>query len=349
MTLKTVTRSATDTHRPVAVWLLVCCVLIFVMVVLGGVTRLTRSGLSIVEWQPIAGAIPPLTEQAWETEFAKYRLTPEYRKINFGIGLSQFKSIYWVEYTHRLLGRLIGAAFLLPFLYFWIRRRLDRPLVCKLAALFVLGGLQGALGWYMVASGLIDNPRVSPYRLTAHLGLAVLIYGYLFWIALGLLVRKPPAATAQPLWRFGLAVTALVFVTILAGGFVAGTHAGFVFNTFPLMHGQFVPAGAYSLSPWWRDLFENVATVQFNHRLLAYALLIAVPLLWFKALRARVAAPARRAAHWLLAALLLQVTLGIATLLHAVPIPLAAAHQGGALLVFSAALYFLHSLKTARP
>jgi len=329
---------------PVAAWLLVCCALVFAMIVLGGVTRLTRSGLSIVEWQPIMGAIPPLTEQQWETEFEKYKQTPEYLKVNYGMSLAEFKEIFWVEYAHRLLGRTIGVAFIVPFLYFLMRKRIGRELVPKLAGLFVLGGMQGALGWYMVASGLVEDPRVSAYRLTAHLGVAVIIYGCMFLVALDLLYPQARPAPAR-VRRYALALTALVFVTILAGGFVAGTRAGFVFNTWPLMYGRLVPEGLYALSPWWLNLFENVATVQFNHRLLAYAVVIATVLLWALVRRTAATPRARTAAHLLLAAVALQFGLGIATLLAVVPVPLGAAHQGGALLVLTAALFLNHALR----
>jgi len=334
----------TDSRRAIAVWLLVCCGLIFAMVVLGGVTRLTRSGLSIVEWQPIMGALPPLSEAQWEQTFAKYRQTPEYLKVNLGMSLTEFKSIFWVEYAHRLLGRVIGLAFLLPFLYFLARGRIERRLVPKLAALFVLGGLQGALGWYMVASGLVDNPHVSPYRLTAHLGLAVLIYGCMFWLALDLLRPRTASIATAGARRHTWALLALVFVMILSGGFVAGTRAGFAFNTFPLMNGAWVPPGVLALEPWWRNLFENVATVQFDHRLLAYLLIAMTVGLWFSVRRVDAA---RRAALLVYAALALQVALGIGTLLWVVPIPLAAAHQAGALLVFTAVIYLAHALRGA--
>ncbi|MBI3897351.1 MAG: COX15/CtaA family protein [Gammaproteobacteria bacterium] len=332
--------------RAVAIWLLACATLIFAMIVLGGVTRLTRSGLSIVEWKPITGTIPPLTAHQWQAEFDKYRGTPEFQKVNTDMDLAGFQSIYWVEYSHRLLGRMIGFAFLIPFIYFLVRRRIDRALAPKLITLFVLGGLQGALGWYMVASGLVDNPHVSPHRLTAHLGLAAILYGYIWWVALGLLYPAAVTpATARGVRRFAWAVTGLVFVTILAGGFVAGTRAGFAFNTFPLMNGKFVPESAYALQPWWVDVFENVATVQFHHRLLAYSLLVVVPLLWLAVRRQRLTGRVRAVSHGLLAALLLQVGLGIATLLLVVPIPLAAAHQAGAMLVFTMALSLVHALR----
>ncbi len=338
-----------SSDKSIAAWLLVCCALIFAMVVLGGVTRLTRSGLSIVEWDPIVGAIPPLTRSQWDETFDKYKQTPEYIKVNRGMSLAEFKGIFYMEWAHRLLGRLIGVAFLAPFLYFLARRRITRALVPKLAIMFVLGGLQGALGWYMVKSGLVDNPHVSPYRLTAHLAVAVVIYAYILWTALGLLQpRAQPLPALAGIRRFAAAVTALVFLMILTGGFVAGNKAGFAFNTFPLMNGRFVPEGMYAMQPLWSNLFENIATVQFNHRLIAYLLCLAIPLFWWRAMRVALPAQARLGAHLLLGWLAVQVSLGIATLLYIVPVPLAAAHQAGALVLFSLALYSLHSLRVSR-
>ncbi len=332
------------TNKPIAVWLLVCCAVIFVTLVLGGVTRLTRSGLSIVEWDPIIGVIPPLNQAQWDSAFNKYKRTPEYRKVNRGMSLPEFKKIFYVEWSHRMLGRFIGVVFLVPFFYFLLRRRITRDLTPKLVTLFILGGLQGAMGWYMVKSGLVDIPRVSPYRLTAHLGFAVIIYAYMFWVALNLWQPRAPALPAlTPLRRFGVIVTGLIFLMILSGGFVAGNKAGFVFNTFPLMNGHFFPEGMLALEPTWTNFFENIATVQFDHRLIAYVLCMVIPLFWWASGRYGLALPARRATHWLLAWLAVQVMLGITTLLYIVPIPLAAAHQAGALILFSLALYTLHT------
>lgn len=332
--------------KSIAVWLLLCGALIFAMVVLGGVTRLTHSGLSIVEWDPIVGAVPPFSQTQWEETFDNYKQTPEYQKVNVGMSLAQFKGIFLVEWAHRLLGRLIGAVFLVPFLYFLVRRRITRALVPKLVTMFVLGGLQGALGWYMVKSGLVDMPRVSPYRLTAHLAFAVIIYAYIFWTALGLLHSRESLPIPPGLRRFAVAVTALIFLMILSGGFVAGTRAGFAFNTFPLMNGRLIPEGMYALQPAWVNLFENIATVQFNHRGIAYLLCIIIPVFWWSAMRAALPTRARLAAHLLFGWLVVQVTLGITTLLYVVPVSLAAAHQAGALVLFSLALYVLHALRT---
>jgi cytochrome c oxidase assembly protein subunit 15 len=333
--------------RTVAAWLLACCALVFAIVVVGGVTRLTHSGLSIVEWQPIVGALPPLDEARWQETFGKYRQTPEYRLVNPGMSLDGFKRIFWWEYVHRLLGRLIGAAFLLPLLWFALRGRIARTLAWKFVVIFGLGALQGALGWYMVQSGLVDNPRVSQYRLTAHLGIAFLIYAAMLWIALDLLFPRAPRTSPASggLRRFAFALAALIFLMALSGGLVAGIRAGLAYNTFPLMNGRVIPPEIFSLEPWYLNFSSNMATVQFDHRLIAWLLAFLVPWFWLRVRREAAPGRARLGAHLLLAALVLQITLGIATLLLAVPIPLAAAHQAGALLVFSAALFVAHSLR----
>ena len=337
------------THRPVAAWLLVCCALLFTVVVVGGVTRLTHSGLSIVEWQPLVGTLPPLSEQAWLETFHKYQQTPEYQKVNLGMSLEAFKGIFWWEYAHRLLGRGIGLVYLLPFLYFFVRRQVDRPLAWKLAGIFVLGGLQGALGWYMVKSGLVDNPRVSQYRLTAHLGLAFAIYAAMLWVALGLLAprRAPPPhePARRRLWHFSLALTVLIFVMSLSGGLVAGIRAGLAYNTFPLMNGHWIPPGILALEPWYSNFFNNLATVQFDHRLIAWLLAALVPWFWWRSTRVALTPRERLWCGALPAVLVLQVGLGIMTLLLAVPVALGAAHQAGALLLLTAALMVNHQLQ----
>ncbi len=321
----------TDSHRrAVAVWLLVCAAFTFATVVVGGVTRLTHSGLSITEWQPLVGALPPFTQADWEMLFAKYRESPQFRQVFPDMGVAGFKGIFWWEYLHRLLGRLIGMVFLLPFLWFFFKRMLSRPLAWQLAALFVLGALQGAMGWYMVQSGLVDDPRVSHFRLTAHLGLALLIFSGELWIALSLL--GPGRKTNS---RFSLVVLGLVFLMALSGGMVAGLRAGHAYNTFPLMNGHLVPPEVLMLEPWWRNFLWNVATVQLVHRTFFWLLLILVPLLWWQARRT----PAKIAGHHLLAMFVIQASLGISTLLLAVPVPLAAAHQAGAVLLLAAALW----------
>jgi heme a synthase len=336
-------------QKPIAVWLLVCCALVFAMVVVGGVTRLTHSGLSIVEWQPIIGTIPPLSQNDWEVLFEKYHQTPQYKKVNLGMSLEEFKGIFWWEYFHRLLGRVIGLAFFIPFLYFLARKAIDGPLGLKLTGIFLLGGLQGAMGWYMVKSGLVDNPHVSQYRLTAHLGLAFIIYAAMLRVALGLLF---PIGTSyygngrlRGLRSFAIAITTLIFIMILSGGFVAGIRAGLAYNTFPLMNGHLIPPELFMLEPWYRNFFDNMATVQFNHRMIAWTLAILIPVFWFKSRNLPLPGSTRLACSLLLLMLAVQVSLGIATLLLVVPLPLAAAHQAGALLLFTAALWVNHQLR----
>lgn len=338
--------AAASSRRAIALWLLIVATMIFVMVVLGGTTRLTRSGLSIVEWRLLEGTLPPLSDAHWVELFDKYKLTPEYQKVNVGMDLAGFKEIFWLEYLHRLWGRLIFFAALIPLLWFLWRKQIEPAQVARMVAVPLLVAANGILGWLMVASGLVDIPRVSPYRLTAHLGLAIAIYGYVLWLALNLLYPASGRPEWSPLRRAGVAVAALVFFMILTGGFVAGTKAGYAFNTFPLMNGRFVPEGIFGMAPWWANLFENIATVQFNHRLVAYLLLLAVPAFWWWARRFGLPSRARWLLHGLLALLVVQVGLGIATLIYVVPVPLGAAHQAGALLLFTLALAVRHALRT---
>jgi cytochrome c oxidase assembly protein subunit 15 len=335
-------------EKAIAAWLFAMCAMVFVMVVLGGLTRLTHSGLSMVEWQ-LLHVLPPLTETEWQDAFEKYKQFPEYRELNSDMTLQGFKSIFWLEFVHRLWGRAIGFAFLLPLLWFWSRGWVDRALLPRLLVMFALGGLQGALGWYMVKSGLVDRPDVSQYRLTAHFGAALAIYGYMLWVALSLAFPEEHAVTgrqARGLRRLAAGVAMLVFVTALAGGFVAGLDAGLTYNTFPLMDGALVPDGLFIQSPWWINFFENVATVQFDHRLLAETTVVVVMLFWGLARRATLAARTRTAINLLLAVALAQLGLGIATLLLVAPVPLASLHQAGAVALFSAALWVLHELRT---
>ena len=342
-------RSHQAAPHAVAAWLFVCCALVFAMVVVGGVTRLTGSGLSIVEWQPIIGAIPPLTDAEWQQTFEKYQQTPQYKLVNHAMSVAEFKGIFWWEYIHRLLGRLIGVVFLAPLLWFMARRQIPPGYAWKLFGIFVLGGLQGAMGWYMVKSGLVDDVRVSQFRLTAHLALALAIFAAMFWVGLTLVDParariSGPARRSARTWSLG--VLALVCLTIVSGGFVAGIRAGFAYNTFPLMQGSFVPPEIFMIEPLWRNFFWNMATVQFDHRLLAWLLAFTVALFWWK-LRATGGLPARArgGGHLLLALVAVQIALGIATLVFVVPIPLAAAHQAGAVVVFAAALNVAHALR----
>lgn len=335
--------TAKTTDRAVALWLLICCGLVFAMVVLGGVTRLTGSGLSMVDWRPIMGVLPPLSDEAWQRTFEMYQQSPEFQQVNSHMNVHDFKGIFWLEYLHRLLGRTIGLAFLLPFLYFTWKGYITRRQVPKYALMFVLGGLQGLLGWYMVKSGLVDDPRVSQYRLTAHLVAAFLIYAYMFWVALGLIYGSERAP--RPWYARTVALTALIGLTIVSGGFVAGLKAGHIYNTFPKMGGKWVPDGLFALEPVWRNFFDNLATVQFDHRVLGISTLVLVVTYWVHARSAGFGVRLVRATHVLLGLAVLQVTLGISTLLLKVPTALGAGHQGVALLVFTAALYLSHGLR----
>jgi cytochrome c oxidase assembly protein subunit 15 len=340
---------APSAPRAVAWWLYACCALVFAMVVVGGVTRLTHSGLSITEWQPIVGTLPPLNDADWQAAFAKYQATPEYQQVNKGMELAEFKGIFWWEYFHRLLGRLIGVAFFVPYAWFLARRQIPAGYGGKLFGIFVLGGLQGALGWYMVQSGLVDDPRVSQFRLTAHLLLAFVIFAAMLWVAWSIAwpARFVPRDDRQRgVRRFALALPLVVLVMVITGGFVAGIRAGFAYNTFPLMNGHWVPPEILSLAPWWKNFFWNMATVQFDHRALAWLLALLVPLLWWRVRRTPdLPSRARTGASLLLAMLAVQIALGIATLVHVVPLPLAAMHQAGALLVFAFALNVAHALR----
>ena len=320
-------------RRAVAAWLLLCAALVFAIVLVGGVTRLTRSGLSIVEWQPLVGAIPPLSEAAWQELFAKYRQTPEFRLVNFDMTLEGFKGIFWWEYIHRLLARGIGLVFLLPFLWFLFSKRLTSRLAWQLGGVFVLGALQGAMGWYMVKSGLVDDPKVSPLRLTAHLGLALAVFCAELWLALQLLFP-----TRSPGGRLESALPIVIFAMALSGGMVAGLRAGAAYNTFPLMDGHVVPPEILMLEPWWDNFIHNMATVQFVHRGFFWLLAVLVPLAWWRS-------RGSPSGHALLAAFALQAALGISTLLLGVPVALGAAHQGGAVVLLAAALWHAHAAR----
>ncbi len=338
-------------RRQIASWLFICSAMVFATLVVGGVTRLTHSGLSIVEWQPLVGILPPIGQEAWTEVFDKYRLTPEFEKVNHAMTLAEFKGIFWWEYAHRVFGRTIGIVFFLPFLYFLLRRKIAPPMVVRLAGIFILGGLQGAMGWYMVKSGLVDDPRVSQYRLTAHLTLAFLIFIAMMWVALGLLAgrggRMVDSAILQ-LRRFGFWLALLALYMVVSGGFVAGIRAGKFYNTFPLMNGHFVPPEIWLPELGLLNLFNNMATVQFDHRLGAWLLAFLVPAFWLRVQRSSASRAAKRAAHALLLAVAAQIALGIATLLTFVPDPvvaLAAAHQGGAMVVFGVLLWVNHELR----
>ena len=330
-------------NQTISAWLLFMCALVALMVVVGGATRLTDSGLSITEWKPVTGAVPPLSEAAWYAEFEKYQQIPEYQIVNNGMSMSEFKTIYWWEWGHRLLGRVIGAAFLLPLIYFAVRGWLSARLGGTLFAVLVLIGAQGALGWYMVQSGLTARVDVSQYRLAAHLGLAVFLFAAMFWVALDLrnaVFGTARSSTRLSPWAFGLA--AAVFAQIILGAFVAGLRAGHTYTTWPLMDGAFFPSAYFIGDPDFFDAFNSVAAVQFNHRIGAYA----VALIGFAFVLVARGSSLERRARLAGAAILFQIMLGIATLVSATPIGMGLVHQAGALLVLSTALYAAHGSMT---
>ena len=334
------------TRRLIALWLFAICGMIWVMVVLGGLTRLTGSGLAIMEWAPITGVLPPLNHADWESLYHLYQKTPQYQLLNDGFGLAGFQGIFWLEWVHRLWGRLIGVAVLVPLVWFWVRGRLPRRLALWLVVFFVLGGLQGAVGWFMVSSGFFpDATAVAPARLVIHLSLALALYAAILWTGLNVL---SPVRAAMPgtsgLRRTVALLAGLVAVTIVAGGFVAGTHAGFEYNTFPLMDGRLVPAGYARLHPFLRNLTQNLAAVQFDHRLLATLTALTTLVALGLALRRGVARRVRLTVVALAVLVALQYALGVATLLLVVPVPLASAHQANAVLVLTACLVALHAL-----
>jgi cytochrome c oxidase assembly protein subunit 15 len=336
-------------RRNIAIWLLTCGAMVALMVVIGGITRLTESGLSMTEWRPLIGWVPPLSEVEWQRVFDRYRDTSEYRIQFPGMDLEGFKTIFWWEYIHRVWGRLIGLAFALPLIWFVVRGRIERPLAPHLWALLFLGGFQGLIGWWMVTSGFVDRDDVSQYRLTIHLGVAIVILGYLLWLAFGLLQRaENRGGAAVSLRKLSRAVVAVAFVTILSGGMVAGINAGFIHNTWPLMDGGLLPDDFAALSPFWLNFFENHSTVQFGHRMLAYLTVIVAGFQWYSMRAAGLHARARKAAHLLGAMVALQVVLGISTLLMVVPISLAVLHQAGAVVLFALAIWNAWELSPPR-
>ncbi len=338
-------------RRAVGLWLLVVSGMVAAMVLVGGLTRLTDSGLSMVEWRPLMGTLPPLSEAGWQDVFSKYQAYPEYRKLNVGMTLGEFKQIFAFEYAHRLLGRGVGLVFGLPMAWFFVRQRVSKTFGLKLFGLFAMGGLQGLVGWWMVKSGLVDRPDVSQYRLAVHFGLAVLIYALVLWTAIGVLRPRGESTGGS---RAALGIAAGVYVTAISGAFVAGLDAGLALNsgfsirTFPLMGDGLVPPGLFVLEPAWRNVFENIVTVQFDHRWLATAVFVAVAGFWWR-LRGVESPPARLAVHAVGAAALLQVTLGVVTLMSRVAVPVASMHQLGAVLLLTAAIVAASELRQRQP
>jgi heme a synthase len=330
--------------KQVLVWLLTGCLLIFLMVVVGGITRLTGSGLSITEWNVVMGAVPPLNEAEWQEAFDKYKQIPQYRKLNYDFELSDFKKIFFWEYIHRLAGRLTGLVFLVPFIYFVWKKKLTPEWIRKSLVLFLLGALQGFLGWFMVKSGLTERTSVSHYRLAIHLVAAFITFGFTFWYALQLKFegKEKDGGKLSSLVKF---IFGIVLLQIVYGAFTAGLHAGRIANTFPKMDGEWVPAGIDALNPGYLNFFENLLTVQFIHRGLAYVIVILVAALWWKSRNAQLTSIQRKSVAVCLAAVLVQFLLGIFTLLLHVPVSLAALHQAGGFFLFSSVITALFFFK----
>lgn len=326
-------------RRAVGYWLLIVAVTIFAMVVVGGATRLTESGLSMVNWNPVTGALPPLTEESWQKEFNDYKTSPEYRLKNAGMSLDDFKGIFYWEWGHRLLGRLIGFIFFVPMVWFWIKGRIPQGYKPRLVVLFLLGGAQGLLGWYMVKSGLVDEPAVSHYRLAAHLGLALFLFAVIMWTALSLLNPKPVGMSGGVKKLAHVSMLVLI-LQLFMGALVAGLKAGHIFNTWPLMGDTFVPEGLMMMEPWWLNLFDNAITVQFDHRVGAYVLSALIVWLFLAARKEDIAI--KNAATLLVGTLILQMVLGIIMLLKEVPVTWGTAHQAGGVLVLAALVNLMH-------
>jgi cytochrome c oxidase assembly protein subunit 15 len=330
-------------NKKVIYWLLLGCTLIFIMVVVGGITRLTHSGLSISNYKLISGTIPPMNEIEWQEAFDLYKQFPEYQKLNTNFTLEDFKDIYFWEWLHRVLGRFIGLVFLLPFLYFLISRQLSKPTIKKSLILLGLGGFQGFLGWYMVKSGLVDRPDVSHFRLAAHLTTAFITFAYTFWVALDLMFpdKKQINSSFRNLIRFGLA---LLLMQIVYGAFVAGLDAGFIHNHWPMMsEGKFMHETVYSeQSPWLKNFIEGKSGVQFVHRILAYFVVLFVILIWGKSKKIDLTAYQAKGINALLILVGIQFLLGVLTIILQVPVWLGVAHQVGAFFLLSAMTFTLH-------
>jgi cytochrome c oxidase assembly protein subunit 15 len=335
--------------RAIRAWLLAVAALIALMVLVGGATRLTESGLSIVEWKPVTGALPPLGESEWQQAFEAYKLIPQYKQLNAGMNLSDFKTIFWWEWSHRLLGRVIGAVYLLPFLYFLWRGGMGAGLRRRLWLIFGLGALQGGIGWWMVASGLSERVEVSQYRLATHLVLALLIFAAIVW-TLRRLGDRPPLLVSARMKMTSAVLVVLTFVQLYLGALVAGLRAGLVYNTWPAIDGGFIPSSArlWFEQPWWRNLFENALTVQFEHRMMAYTLFLLIAVHALDLISSKAPRAAVNGALWLLGVVTLQAVLGILTLLNQVPILLALSHQAVAIAVLTLAVLQAERL-AARP
>lgn len=338
-------------NKQIAIWLLTGCFLIFIMVLVGGITRLTGSGLSITEWKPIMGAIPPLNDAEWNIAFQKYQQIPQFQKINYHFDLNDFKTIFWWEFVHRLIGRLIGIVFLIPFFYFLVKRKFQKPMINKVLFLFLLGALQGFLGWFMVSSGLAERTSVSHIRLAIHLMTAFITFAFTFYYALELIYEDVQKKKITPesfyFKNFNGLIFSLLIVQIIYGAFVAGLHAGKLHNTFPLMSGQVIPSGMNTMDSFASNVFDNPVTVQFIHRFMAFTLVFLCSWIFFQSKKSILNNFQRKGINWLLTAVLFQFLLGVLTILSQVNIVLASLHQIGAFFLFSVSIYLIYHFRTA--
>ncbi len=332
----------------VVIWLLAGALLVFSMVIVGGITRLSNSGLSMVEWKLIMGAIPPLNEDAWKATFEKYQQFPEYQKINYEMDLEQFKSIFWWEYIHRTLGRFVGLVFIFPFVFFVLRKWLDRALIKKCLIMFFLGALQGFFGWYMVKSGLVNDPHVSHYRLAIHLITATILFGYILWVMLNFWSQseRNEDEAFNGIRKLSKLLLGLILLQVVYGAFVAGLDAGKAYNTFPLMGDKWIAEGVTAMAPFWKNFTEGLAGVQFVHRYLAYAIVILVGWIWFKGRNLNLTKGTSSAIVMVIVMVIVQFLLGVFTLINAVPFQLAVLHQLGAMLLFASSVYLYYQMGT---
>jgi cytochrome c oxidase assembly protein subunit 15 len=329
-------------NKGIVVWLFTGCILIWAMVIVGGITRLTHSGLSMVKWN-ITGILPPMTQEAWQEKFADYQQTPEFKQINTSFTVEDYKSIYWWEYIHRTIGKMIGMVFMIPFLYFLYRGWLKGKLLKQSLGIFALGGLQGALGWFMVASGLEDVPHVSHYRLAAHLFTAFITFGFTFWVALDLIYpRSASEERFKSLKKWSNVLLFFVLLQIVYGAFTAGLHAGYFDPTWPKMANYWIAPEVTALTPIWKNFLDGIAGVQFIHRYNAYVVVILVFILWFKTRKMQLLPAQRKGINFLIAMVVVQFLLGVYTLIYSVPVTLGVLHQTGAFLLFASTLYVIH-------
>ncbi|MBT6440580.1 MAG: heme A synthase [Flavobacteriales bacterium] len=331
---------------PILLWLLSGCLLIFIMVVVGGITRLTHSGLSMVEWHLFMGSIPPLNQADWIDTFTKYKEFPEFQELNYDFKLDDFKSIFWWEYIHRMIGRLLGFVFIIPFSYFLVKRKLSKRLIKQSVVMFFMGGFQGFLGWFMVKSGLVSDPHVSHFRLAIHLTFAFLIFGYIFWVMLGIFFKEEITLADYPVIRkLGWVLFPVVVIQIVYGAFVAGLRAGTLYNTFPKMGSEWIAEGVTAISPFYENFIYGLAGVQFVHRYIAYVVAGLIIAIWWQSIKQPIQYSQQLASRGLLYVMVLQFTLGVLTLLYSVPVLLGVLHQSGAFLLLAANLFLLHRFR----